>query len=191
MRLASASLYAAALLAATPALALSPEAAARVAAARSGDMERLAVHDDPRGPYEASFDGPEGETGFDAWPGKVVLVNFWATWCPPCLKEMPSLDALSAAMESDEFEVVAISTDRGAPDKPRGWLEDNGIETLEFFHDPSNRAARAAGLLGQPTTLILDREGREIARFQGEADWGGADAQALIEAVIAATGPSG
>ena len=90
------------------ATALSPEAAARVEAARSGDMARLAVHDDPRGPYEASFDGPEGETGFDAWPGKVVLVNFWATWCPPCLKEMPSLDALSAAMESDEFEVVGI-----------------------------------------------------------------------------------
>jgi Thiol-disulfide isomerase and thioredoxins len=191
MRLAPVRLYAAALLLATPALALSPEAAERVRAEKAGDMARIAIHDDPRGPYDAAFDGPDGAATFADWTGKVVLVNFWATWCPPCLKEMPSLDALSAAMGGDDFAVVAISTDRGSPDKPRGWLEENGIDDLRFFHDPTNRAARAVGLLGQPTTLILDREGREIARYQGEADWSGPAAQALIEAVIAETAPSG
>jgi thiol-disulfide isomerase/thioredoxin len=191
MRIASASLYAAACLLATPALALSPEAAERVAAARAGEMTRLVVHDAPKGPYDVAIDGPEGETGFEAFAGKVTLVNFWATWCPPCLKEMPSLDALAADMEGPDFALVAISTDRGDPAKPRGWLEENGIDALAFYHDPSNRAARAVNLLGQPTTLILDREGREIARFQGEADWASEDARALIEAVIAETEPAG
>ena len=192
MRFAPASLYAAALALATPALALSPEAAERVAEARSGEMTRLVVHGEARGPYDAAFDGPEGETlGFDAFEGKVVFVNFWATWCPPCLKEMPAIDALAEAMAGDDLAVVAISTDRGSPDKPRGWLEANGIDALAFYHDPSNRAARAVNLLGQPTTLILDREGREIARFQGEADWASEDARALLETVIAETRPAG
>jgi thiol-disulfide isomerase/thioredoxin len=183
-----ASLYAAALLAATPALALSPDAAARLQAEAAGDMARIVFHEAPKPVFGGTFAGPEGEeTGFDAWPGKVVLLNFWATWCPPCLKEMPAIDRLAAAMEGEDFEVVVVSTDRGSPDKPRRWLDENGIETLEFRHDPRMAAARSAGLLGQPTTLILDREGREIARYQGEADWDSPEARALIEAVITAT----
>ena len=183
-----ASLYAAVLLVASPALALSPEGIERLRAAAAGDMARLVVHDAPKPVFDGVFTGPDGaETGFDAWPGKVVLMNFWATWCPPCLKEMPALDRLSAAMEGDDFEVVVISTDRGSPDKPKRWLAENGIETLEFHHDPRMEAARSAGLLGQPTTLILDREGREIARYQGEAEWDAPEAKALIAAVIAET----
>jgi thiol-disulfide isomerase/thioredoxin len=183
-----ASLYAAVLFAATPALALSPEAADRLQAEAAGDMTRIVFHDAPKPVFDGVFEGPDGaETGFDAWPGKVVLVNFWATWCPPCLKEMPAIDRLSAEMEGDAFEVVVISTDRGSRDKPARWLDENGIETLELYHDPRMAAARSAGLLGQPTTLILDRAGREIARYQGEAEWDSAEAKALIEAVIAET----
>lgn len=190
MRLATHSLYGAALVLASlvgPAAAWTAEDAAALEAARTGDMSRLAVHEAPRGPYDAAFDGPDGPAAFTDWPGKVVLVNFWATWCPPCLKEMPAIDALSASMEGDEFEVVAISTDRGSPDKPAAWLAENGVETLELYHDGRMAAARAAGLLGQPTTLILDRQGREIARYQGEAEWDGEAARALIEAAIAVT----
>jgi hypothetical protein len=87
--------------------------------------------------------------------------------------------------------VVAISTDRGSADKPARWFAENGIETLELYHDPRSEAARAALLLGQPTTLILDREGREIARYQGEADWAAPEAKALIEAVISETAAGG
>jgi thiol-disulfide isomerase/thioredoxin len=194
MRLAAlaASLYAAALLGATPAAALSPEARAAVEAARSGAMTRMVVHDAPRAAVAVPFtDGEGAERRLTDWPGKVVFVNFWATWCPPCLKEMPSIDRLSAAMEGADFEVIAISTDRGDIGKPRRWLAENGIRTLELFHDPRFKLAQAAQLLGQPTTLLLDREGREIARFTGDTEWDAPEAQALIRSVIAATAAEG
>lgn len=187
MRLAliAASLYTAALIGATPAAAWDAPA---IEAARAGDMARLAVHADPRPVIDATFlDADGAERRFDAWAGKVVLVNFWATWCPPCLKEMPSLDRLALAMAEEDFALVAISTDRGDGSAPRRWLDENGIEHLAFFHDPRSAAARAAGLVGQPTTLILDRQGREVARFQGDAEWDAPEAQALLRAVLAAT----
>jgi thiol-disulfide isomerase/thioredoxin len=181
----AASLYTAALAGATPAQAWDAPA---IEAARAGEMTRLAVHPEPKPPVEATFLDAEGvELGFDDWAGAVTLVNFWATWCPPCLKEMPSLDRLAAALEGEDFALVAISTDRGDGTAPRRWLAENGIERLAFFHDPRSVAARAVGLVGQPTTLILDREGREVARFQGDAEWDSPEALALLRAVIAET----
>lgn len=188
MRRALIGLYTALLLGATPALALGPDGRAAVMAARDGDMARLVVHDAPRAVVEAPFTDAEGvERRFSDWAGKVVLVNFWATWCPPCLKELPSIDRLAASAQSEEFAVLAISTDRGDIGKPRRWMAENGIAALALHHDPRFAVARAAGLIGQPTTLLLDRQGREIARYTGEAAWDGPAARALIDAVIAAT----
>jgi thiol-disulfide isomerase/thioredoxin len=194
MRLAllAASLYAAVLAGATPAAALDPGARAGLEAARRGEMARLVFHEAPKPPVEAVFADAEGrERRLTDWPGKVVFVNFWATWCPPCLKEMPSIDRLAAAMEGPDFEVVAISTDRGDVAKPRDWLAANGIARLELYHDGRFRTAQAAGLLGQPTTLILDREGREIARFTGDAEWDSPDALAILRAIVEATAAGG
>lgn len=188
MRRALFCLYTAVLLGATPALALSPQGREAVAAARAGDMARMVIHDAPRAAVDTPFTDANGaETRLTDWRGKVALVNFWATWCPPCLKEMPSIDRLAAAMQGEDFAVVAISTDRGDPAKPQRWLAENGISTLAFHHDPRQRLAQAAALIGQPTTLLLDREGREIARYTGEADWDGPAARALIEAAVSAT----
>ena len=188
MRPLPACLYIACLIGATPAAALTPEAAARVQAARAGQMTRLSVHDSPKPRVEQVFHDAEGrERRFADWKGKVVVVNFWATWCPPCLKEMPSLDRLAAALEGGEAEVVAISTDRGDAAKPKKWLADNAITALGFYHDRGIRLATASAILGQPTTLILDRQGREVARFQGDAEWDSADALAVIRAVVAET----
>ena len=196
MRTLALSLYTAAAALATltltgPALALSPEARAAVDAARAGDMARLALHDAPKPSVATPFVGPDGETSIADWAGRVVLLNFWATWCPPCLKEMPSLDRLQAALGGEEFAVVAVSTDRGDPGKPARWLAENGISNLALHHDPRLRLAQASALLGQPTTLLIDRQGREIARFVGETEWDAPEAQALIRAVIAATAAGG
>lgn len=181
------SLYGSLFLLATPAAALPPDAVEALRAARAGEMESLVIHDDPKPAVEAAFEGPEGETRLTDWPGKVVFVNLWATWCPPCLKEMPAIDALAQAMEGEDFEVVAVSTDRGDPMVPQAWLDEAGVETLELFHDPDWDLQTALAIRGQPTSLILDREGREIARYEGEADWASDDARAMMEAAIEAT----
>jgi len=181
-------LYTALLLGATPALALNADGRAALMAARGGDMARMVVHDAPRDAVDAPFvDGEGAERRFSDWAGKVVLVNFWATWCPPCLKELPSIDRLAASAQSDDFAVLAISTDRGDIGKPRRWMAENGITALALHHDPRFAVARAAALIGQPTTLLLDRQGREIARYTGEAEWDGPAARALIDAATAAT----
>jgi thiol-disulfide isomerase/thioredoxin len=184
-------LYTAALLIASPATALSPEALDALRDAREGDMARLVVHEEPRARVDVPFvDGEGAEVSFADFTGEVVFVNFWATWCPPCLKEMPSIDRLAAEM-GDELAVVTISTDRGNADKPRAWLAENGIENLPLYHDGRLRTAQAAGILGQPTTLVLDREGREVARFQGDTEWDAPEAKAFLRAVIAASAEAG
>lgn len=115
--------------------------------------------------------------------GKLVLVNFWATWCAPCVVEMPSLNALQARLGSDDFEVVAISMDRTI-DEARRFYEENGIDALALYHDPALRSALAAGSRGLPTTILYDRHGGEIGRLSGEAEWDSEEAIALIEAAL-------
>jgi thiol-disulfide isomerase/thioredoxin len=154
--------------------------------AQAGAMSRLVVRDEPVGPYRAAFAGPDGaEIDLSDFAGKIVFVNFWATWCAPCLKEMPSIDRLAAAMEGEDFAVVALSTDRGSAERPQAWFDANGIETLRLYHDPKGALPREAGVTGIPMTLLLDRQGREVARFLGDAEWDSDEAKAIIAAMIA------
>lgn len=115
--------------------------------------------------------------------GKVILVNFWATWCAPCVVEMPYLDTLQARYGSDEFEVVAISMDRTI-DEAAQFYQDNGLTHLALYHDQSFRAAMVAGARGLPLSVLYDRTGAEIGRLDGDAAWASEDAFALIEAAI-------
>ncbi|MFV0300065.1 MAG: TlpA family protein disulfide reductase [Paracoccus sp. (in: a-proteobacteria)] len=179
------SFYVALALLASPAAALSPETTAELRAGAVGPMGKLVVHDAPRAPVEAVFRDEEGrERSFSDWPGEVVFVNIWATWCAPCLKEMPAIDRMAAAFAGAPLRVVAISTDRGDPEKPRRWLAENGVSNLDFYHDGAWAVPQAFAVLGQPTTLILDRRGREVARLMGEAEWDAPEARAVIRAVI-------
>ena len=178
-------LYTAALLIASPAAALPPEAVASLEAQRQGDMARLMFHGAPKARVETGFeDGAGRPVSLADWEGQVVFLNFWATWCPPCLKEMPAIERLAAELDG-EMAVIAVSTDRGSADKPRRWLQENGV-ALPLYHDKGLRFAMASAILGQPTTLILDREGREIARFQGDAHWDSPEAVALLRAIVEA-----
>ena len=103
--------------------------------------------------------------------GKVVLVNLWATWCPPCIREMPSLDRLHQALGGEEFEVVAISNDLGSTDRPRQWLARSGLRALAFYADPRGATMQTLQAPGLPTSLLLDRDGRELARLTGATEW--------------------
>jgi len=155
---------------------------------RQGDMRKLVILDAPRDRIEARFVDLYGNAvGIGDFAGKVVLVNFWATWCPPCRAEMPSIDALSGSLSGGDFQVVAISTDRAGAEKAQGFFDEIGVEHLKLYHDRHRDMARQAGVLGLPVTLILDRQGREIARMHGDADWSSPDARTLIQRIIEMT----
>jgi thiol-disulfide isomerase/thioredoxin len=122
------------------------------------------------------------------WRGRVTLVNLWATWCVPCRKEMPALDALQAKLGSDRFEVVAVNIDTHNPDKPKAFFRDTGIGRLAYFADPSAQAFRdlkAVGrAIGMPTTLLVDASGCELASLAGPAEWDSDDAVNLVRAAL-------
>lgn len=138
-----------------------------------------------RAPSEA-FIGPDGAAALDRFRGKVVLVNFWATWCAPCLKELPSLDRLQGELGGEDFEVVAVAADPKGPDAARAFLEKLEIRRLALFADPQLRLVIATGgSPALPLSILYDRQGREIGRLAGEADWASEEALALIRRAIA------
>ncbi|MGC2409950.1 MAG: TlpA disulfide reductase family protein [Methyloceanibacter sp.] len=135
-----------------------------------------------------NFADAKGDTkSLSDWHGKVVLLNIWATWCVPCREEMPTLDRLQSALGGKDFDVVAVNIDRGQGDKPKSFLADTGAMHLQFYTDPSGKLFSTLKAVGMPTTLLLDREGREIGRLVGPADWDSPESLALIKAAIAAS----
>ncbi|QRM34686.1 TlpA disulfide reductase family protein [Microvirga sp. VF16] len=106
-----------------------------------------------------------------AFRGKVVLLNVWATWCVPCREEMPTLDRLQAALGGPDFEVVALSIDRKGRPAVEDFFSKIGVKNLRTYLDQPGAAMRALAIVGVPTTLLIDREGREIGRLAGPAAW--------------------
>jgi thiol-disulfide isomerase/thioredoxin len=140
-------------------------------------------------PDGVAFNNSEGQAiGLDRFAGKVVLMNLWATWCAPCRKEMPDLDKVQAELGGDGFEVVAVSLDRGSPEKAKAFLQEIGVKSLAFYHDPDARLGFKLMAIGMPTTLLIDTKGREIGRLVGPAEWHSDDAKKLIKAVLAMQG---
>jgi thiol-disulfide isomerase/thioredoxin len=123
--------------------------------------------------------------------GRIVLLNLWATWCAPCVREMPALDRLQARLGGPDFEVVALSLDRGGRDQVVPFLERLGVGNLALYLDPESAAMRELSPRGLPTTLLIDREGREVGRLEGAAEWDSPDALRLIRHYLGAgTHPS-
>ncbi len=116
--------------------------------------------------------------------GRVVLLNIWATWCVPCRAEMPTLDRLQAKLGGPDFQVVALSIDRKGLDAVKPFYAELGLASLGIYVDQSGNAARALGTVGVPTTLLMDREGRELGRKLGPAEWDAPEAVALIRHAI-------
>jgi thiol-disulfide isomerase/thioredoxin len=117
--------------------------------------------------------------------GRVVLVNFWATWCAPCVREMPSLERLQAKLGGPDFTVIALSEDRSGWQKIGPFRDKMGLKALPLFHDVSSGAMFAVKASSLPTTIIYDRDGKEVGRMARPAEWDSPDALALIRYFIA------
>lgn len=166
-------------------LALAPNRAAFDAADHAtGGLAKLeAMRDAPPRPDAAlkAALGPRAPAG--GLEGRVVVLNLWATWCAPCVTEMPTLAALQRARPQG-LVVVPVSVDRAADAAKAGArLAELSGGILPFAHDPTMAATFAVRARGFPTTIVYDRNGRERARLAGEADWSSPEALALIDAV--------
>ncbi|MFL5254561.1 MAG: TlpA family protein disulfide reductase [Rhodopila sp.] len=112
--------------------------------------------------------------------GRGMVVNLWATWCAPCVAEMPSLEALSKALAPADIAVLPLSSDRGGAATVQAWFDSHDIKGLPVLLDPKGALARAFNARGVPTTLVINKSGRVIAKLEGAADWGAPEAQALV-----------
>jgi thiol-disulfide isomerase/thioredoxin len=113
--------------------------------------------------------------------GRMVLLNVWATWCVPCRKEMPALDRLQAQLGGRHFHILPLSIDREGVAPVKRFYQEVEVEKLSIYVDPSGRGSHSLAIPGVPTTLLIDREGREVARKMGAAEWDGPEMASLIE----------
>jgi len=165
-------------------------AARRIAPLAHGEVAALAVVQTPfRLPNLAFKDAQGRDVALADWRGRTVLFNLWATWCVPCRREMPALDALQAILGGNDFQVVAVDIDTRDPQKPLAFLKDIGITHLAYYSDPSARVfedLKTAGkAFGMPTTVIVDRSGCGIGTMAGPAEWASDDGVKLVRAAIA------
>ena len=133
-----------------------------------------------------SFLGPDMEpVWLGDFEGKIVVLNFWATWCGPCREEMPSLDRLQVSFPGGDVVVIALSNDRKGPEVVLPFLASINIETLAPYYEENLAVSRAMGIKGYPTTVIFDPEGQEIGRVLKPVEWDSADALSFIEGELA------
>jgi thiol-disulfide isomerase/thioredoxin len=150
----------------------------------SGEMAGMEIYEKAKTPPDTRFEDKNGnEMELRDLRGRVTLVNFWATWCAPCLEEMPSFSRLQASIGGKDFQIVVISIDRDGYEVIEPFLRDLGVTNLPSYLDRSNRLTIEVGAIGLPTTLLLDKEGRIVGRMIGPAQWDSEDAIRLIAAL--------
>ena len=119
-------------------------------------------------------------TTIDAFKGKIVILNFWATWCAPCIKEMPSLERLAARLPAEKFAVIAVSQDKGGASIAKPFLNRIGVHSLPLYVDPNGRLSRDLSVRGLPTTVVIARDGTVIGKLEGAAEWDANDMVAYL-----------
>jgi thiol-disulfide isomerase/thioredoxin len=165
------------------------DTAKRIAPLAHGEVAALTVASEPlRVPDLAFRDGDGNEHKLSEWRGRTVLLNLWATWCVPCRREMPALDALQTRLGGPGFDVVAVNIDTRNPDKPRSFLRDVGATKLAYYADPKAEIfqdlKQIGRAFGMPTTMLVGPSGCEIGTMAGPAEWASDDGVKLIEAAL-------
>jgi thiol-disulfide isomerase/thioredoxin len=161
----------------------------RLAPLAHGEVAAFAVADPSRRLPDLAFrDATGAERHLADWRGRTVLLNLWATWCVPCRKEMPALEALQGKLGGPGFEVVAVNIDTRDADKPRAWLKEVGIDRLAYYADPTAKVFQDLKIMGRaagmPTTLLVDPAGCELGTVAGPAEWASEDAVKLVTAAL-------
>jgi len=172
-----------------PACRPAAELAKKLGPLAKGEVAAVGIAAEPKRLPELTFKDADGKPHTLAdFKGRTVLLNLWATWCVPCRKEMPALDALQAKLGGEDFQVVAVNIDTRNLDKPKAWLQEVGVNRLGYFADPSAKIfqdLKAIGkAFGMPTTLLVDRNGCELGALAGPAEWASEDAVRLIETAL-------
>jgi thiol-disulfide isomerase/thioredoxin len=147
------------------------------------DLVRI---DPPKDVPDLAFAGADGaEHHLTDFKGRGMVVNLWATWCLPCIEEMPSLAALSKALAPSDIAVLPLSSDRGGASAVSAWFDEHEISGLPVLIDAKGVLARAFGVRGIPTTFIVNVANQQVAKLEGAADWGSPEAQAMIRKLVA------
>jgi thiol-disulfide isomerase/thioredoxin len=157
-----------------------PQANETAASADAGEIK--GVHRDNKGKAAPAveFNDPDGKpTSLAAFAGKPTLVNLWATWCAPCVKELPTLDRLSKA-DQGALNVIAVSQDFGPRASVVAFLQSNKIVNLDPYQDPKMALSTALGAPVLPTSVLFDANGKEVWRYVGDLDWTSAEAAKLL-----------
>ena len=165
------------------------ELAKRLGPLARGEVAAVNVPSTPQRLPDLSFTDGTGKTRMlSEWRGRTVLLNLWATWCVPCRKEMPALNALEAKLGSNAFEVVTVNIDTRNLERPRTWLHEAGVDRLVYYGDPSAKVFQdlkgIGKAIGMPTTLLVDPQGCELGTIAGPAEWASEDAVTLISAAL-------
>lgn len=163
--------------------------AKKVAPFASGAVAAINIAKSPLKVPDLAFEDAKGKKlSLASFRGRTVLLNLWATWCVPCRKEMPTLDALEGELGGENFQVVAVNIDTRDPDKPKQFLNGIGVSKLAYYADPSAKSfqdLKAIGrAFGMPTTMLIDPQGCEIGTIAGPAEWASRDALKLIKAAL-------
>lgn len=150
------------------------------------DMAPFEIFGSPHPAPTTAFEDRDGNpVTLDSFPGQVILANFWATWCVPCVAEMPALNRLQQRLGSDKFRVITISLDRKGFEVIDPFFAQHELDALEAYLDHSNRLSLEVGATGLPTTVLIGADGRWLGRYVGDADWDSDTAVRLLEAAIA------
>jgi thiol-disulfide isomerase/thioredoxin len=173
------------LLAAVPAFFAAPALAKLGPDLATGTLAKFTLAKEPKPLPELAFtDAEDKPLKLADYKGKAVLLNFWATWCAPCVKEMPSLDKLQAEMGKDKFVVLPLSLDGPSKPKVAPFYADKKLANLGIYFDKGKKLMGALDISVLPTSVLVDAEGREIGRIEGDADWDKPEALALMKAAI-------
>ncbi|MCK1277374.1 TlpA family protein disulfide reductase [Bradyrhizobium sp. 61] len=146
----------------------------------------LVLHSSPRPLTAIQFEDERGQTrSLIDFKDRVIVLNIWATWCVPCRREMPALDRLQAQLGGPDFQVVPVSIDRGGIDTIRKFYDETAVQKLPLYVDKSGQVLRAVGAIGLPTTLVINRDGQEVGRITGPAEWDSAEMVQFLQPLIA------